>query len=233
MLIRLFIKGEESEDAVLCSKSATFDLQRAETSNTLLLLNVTAATPGEHGEVDGSDTSRMIIPIYSILGSHIEVGLARMAADACGKLMELRSQVHPTGPRLAKLRKLMEETMIEEKDMLLDDAGHEPTVPPSQSPEPFVLPSYPTMSQAERAVGSATSSSSLQGKGSSARKCQVCGVTHKGFGWVFVHACVPRQGYEFSHLLDRIQCSHQELCVALADMRAICVNGAVLMSPVL
>jgi hypothetical protein len=33
------------------------------------------------------------------------------------------------------------------------------------------------------------------------------------------------KGYEFSYLLENIQCSHQELCTALADMRAICVNG--------
>jgi hypothetical protein len=70
---RLYIKGEESEDAVLCSKSATFGLQRAETSNTLLLANVTAASPGERKDDEDSERTRINVPIYSILGSHIEV----------------------------------------------------------------------------------------------------------------------------------------------------------------
>jgi hypothetical protein len=71
----------------------------------------------------------------------------------------------------------MEDTMIEETDALLDEIALESTMVATQSPEPIVMPSYPTLSQAERAFGGAASGSATGRKETPTRKCQVRAVT--------------------------------------------------------
>jgi hypothetical protein len=77
-LCSVIIKGEDNEDAVLCTSSRTYGLQRAETSNSLLLVSLEAGPSRAEAGADGS-APRKTLTVQSVMGSHIEVRVLLIA----------------------------------------------------------------------------------------------------------------------------------------------------------